>query len=165
MKRYIAVILISTAIFSNANAEDLPDLPLNWDIQEGRAATFFFSSDDWASAEAYIDQTPNSRYVGFHLYSKANSKRCKFGLTIGERKSQNFKVNGQAIQGGFVCKKFTDDDAVYYRFYAVTEAGDNFIINTFRKSKEVRIEHILRDFTLSAIGFEKAFNNQSEKAL
>ena len=52
MKRYIAVILISTAIFSNANAEDLPDLPLNWDIQEGRAATFFFSSDDWASAEA-----------------------------------------------------------------------------------------------------------------
>jgi len=133
---------------------------------DGSAITLFDNDPDWKYAEARIEQEKKGKYVSFFLEPLNLEEKCKLRLAEeGESKRQIFKVNGQAIQGKVACKQWVNTGGRYYIFYAVTDAGDNFIANEFKKSREVRIEHVLQNFTLSAEGFTVEWNAQSERAL
>ncbi len=83
-------------------------------------------------------------------------KKFKFGVIV---------VNNQGIKVAWVCHKY-DDGNDFYQLAPATEAGINFIVNTFKKSKDmVKVEVGGISYYLDSKGFTKSWNSLGDKAL
>lgn len=145
------ILLLIFSMFSDA------DTIKDWNIDQG-AITLIqndSSENQWAIAQTTIIPIDDKMLFTFYLYPKDEYETCKFDLGP-EGKGTAILINGEVISADASC--YQQKDGTYYAIFISSPTYLDKVVQVFKESATVKIEHDIIAFNSSAMGFNKVWN-------
>ncbi|MBR9868288.1 MAG: sel1 repeat family protein [Oceanospirillales bacterium] len=128
----------------------------NWDAESG-AITSGWSNEvmrHWSMVQAQINMEGFGG-LGFYLYPKNEYEKCSFGYSE-ELTRTTLRANGERVFVSAGCLQNEHSGTGYFMF-PVDEFENIKLRRIFEESSSVKVEHDIAVFTVSTVGFTKAW--------
>lgn len=148
--------LLTVSMFSAADTME------DWDNDEG-AITFIendLSKNQWLLVQTQIIPIDDAMLFAFFLLPRNEFEACKYGFN-SDLKSTALVINGEALGADASCHQ--KKDGTLYIIYISDPIYLERVVETFKESSNVKVEHDIATFNVSALGFTKLWEIKSKE--